>query len=92
MDAAGIHRKKGQYGFHIFRHTAGSIINAKTRDLKLVQETLGHSQIVTTANVYVHLDETAIGEGTEVLAREILGELDCQVTNVFVTQTSEMVS
>ena len=61
MDQAGICRQKGHYGFHIFRHTAGSIINAKTRDLKLVQETLGHSQIGITANVYVHLDENAMG-------------------------------
>jgi integrase len=87
MDSVGIKRVKGQYGFHIFRHTAGSLLYAKSRDLKLVQNTLGHSDISTTSDIYVHLDDKVMGEGTEILAREILGNCDLSVT-----QCSKMVS
>jgi integrase len=87
MDALGIKRVGGQYGFHIFRHTAGTLLYNKSRDLKLVQGTLGHSDISTTSDIYVHLDDKVIGEGTEILAEEILGNCD-----LFVTQESEMVS
>jgi len=92
MDALGVRRNKRQYGFHIFRHTAGSIINARTRDLKLVQGTLGHSRISTISDIYVHLDESILEEGTEVLVSEILGDSGLQVTIDPVTQSSEMVS
>jgi integrase len=57
MDRAGIERVKGQFGFDIFRHTAGSLIYAKSGDLKLVQEQLGHSDISTTSDIFVHLDD-----------------------------------
>lgn len=87
MDAAEIKRVKGQYGFHIFRHTAGSLLYAKSRDLKLVQNTLGHSDISTTSDIYVHLDDKVMSEGTEILAGEILGKRDLSVTH-----ESEMVS
>jgi len=87
MDKAGIERTKGKFGFHILRHTAGSLIYAKSGDLKLVQEQLGHSDISTTSDIYVHLEDKAVEEGTDILTREILGELypSC-------TQESEMVS
>jgi integrase len=87
MDGAGIKRVKGQYGFHIFRHTAGSQLYAKSRDLKLVQTTLGHADISTTSDIYVHLEDKVMSEGTEILAEEILGKCDLSVT-----QESEMVS
>jgi integrase len=87
MDAAEIKRVKGQYGFHIFRHTAGSLLYAKSHDLKLVQTTLGHADISTTSDIYVHLYDKVISEGTEILAEEILGKCDLSVT-----QESEMVS
>jgi integrase len=73
MDAAKIERAKGQYGFHIFRHSAGTLIYNKSRDLKLVQGTLGHADISTTSDIYVHLDNRIVAEGTEILAAEILG-------------------
>ncbi|MEW6208719.1 MAG: tyrosine-type recombinase/integrase [Acidobacteriota bacterium] len=73
MDKAKIERVRWQYGFHIFRHSAGSLLYARSRDLKLVQSTLGHTTISTTSDIYVHLDDKVIGEGTEILAEEILG-------------------
>jgi integrase len=87
MDTAEIKRVKGQYGFHIFRHSAGTLLYAKSRDLKLVQGTLRHADISTTSDIYVHLDDKVLSEGTEILTGEILGDRDLTVT-----QISEMVS
>lgn len=87
MKAVGITQIKGQHGFHIFRHSAGTLIYSKSRDLKLVQGTLGHADISTTSDIYVHLDDRIIAEGTEILAAEILGNCDPTVT-----QESRMVS
>ncbi|HEY4931539.1 MAG TPA: tyrosine-type recombinase/integrase, partial [Terriglobales bacterium] len=39
-------------GFHTFRHSAASLINARTGNLKLAQKLLGHSNLSTTADVY----------------------------------------
>jgi integrase len=72
MDAAKSKRVKGQYGFHIFRHSAGTLLYAKSRDLKLVQGTLRHADISTTSDIYVHLDDAMLNEGTETLTREVL--------------------
>jgi integrase len=87
MKAVGIKQIKGQHGFHIFRHSAGTLIYSKSRDPKLVQGTLGHADISTTSDIYVHLDDRIIAEGTEILAAEILGNCDPTVT-----QVSQMVS
>lgn len=71
LKAAGIQRTPHAYGFHLFRHSAGSIVHAVTRDLKLAQELLGPSRISTTSDIYVHLDDTMAGEATEALAAAI---------------------
>lgn len=76
MDRAGIERSVRHHGFHIFRHTAGSLIYARSRDLKLVQSTLGHSDISITADVYVHLTDRVAAEGTEIMMDEIFGICD----------------
>ena len=39
---------------HLLRHTHASIYYQTTKDIKLVQERLGHSQIQTTMDIYVH--------------------------------------
>jgi integrase len=67
MDTAEIKRVKGQYGFHIFRRSAGTLLYAKSRDLKLVQGTLRHADISTTSDIYVHLDDKVLSEDTEIL-------------------------
>ena len=41
--------------FHDLRHSAASVLLAMGVSAKMVQETLGHSQIGTTLNVYAHL-------------------------------------
>ena len=71
LKIAGIQRLSHAHGFHLFRHSAGSIVHAVTRDLKLTQELLGHSRISTTSDIYVHLDERFAEEATEALATAI---------------------
>jgi integrase len=73
MDKVGIQRVKGKYGPHIFRHSAGTLLYEKSRDLKLVQGMLRHSDISTTSDIYVHLNDNVLSEGTTILADEILG-------------------
>ena len=75
MDRCGIAREKWSHGFHVFRHTAGSIVHAQTGDLKLAQELLGHSRIATTSDIYVHVPDSVAARATEILAREITGVL-----------------
>lgn len=42
-------------GLHIFRHTFASILFEKNVDIKLISSLLGHSDVSTTYNIYVHL-------------------------------------
>ena len=73
MERAGIKRQARAHGFHMFRHSAGSIVHAKTGDLKLAQELLGHARLSTTSDIYVHVDERMAELATELIA----GELNC---------------
>ena len=50
---------------HIFRHTHGTIYYLKTKNIKMVQERLGHAQIQTTMNLYVHPSEDDIRKDWE---------------------------
>ncbi|HDR7989212.1 MULTISPECIES: tyrosine-type recombinase/integrase [Bacillus cereus group] len=47
---------------HLFRHTHATIFYQKTKDIKQVQERLGHSQIQTTMNLYLHPSDEDIRE------------------------------
>ena len=87
IEAAGITRARGKHGFHILRHSAGTLLYERSRDLKLVQGTLRHADISTTSDLYVQLTDKVLQEGTEMLTDEILANCD-----LFVTQKSEMVS
>lgn len=42
--------------FHDLRHSCASLLLSLGYSLKQIQEWLGHSNIVTTANIYAHLD------------------------------------
>jgi integrase len=73
---AGIKREPRAYGFHLFRHTAGSIVHELTSDLKLSQELLAHSHISMTADIYVHgRREAKAGKATELLASQFVAVL-----------------
>ena len=45
--------------FHDLRHTEGSLLLAQGVNIKQIQEFLGHSDVTTTLNIYVHTDEEA---------------------------------
>lgn len=42
---------------HLFRLTHATMYYQETKDIKQVQERLGHSQIQNTMNLYLHLSE-----------------------------------
>jgi integrase/recombinase XerD len=47
---------------HLLRHTHATIYYRQTKDIKQVQERLGHANIQTTMNMYVHPSEEDIRE------------------------------
>jgi integrase len=75
MDKAGVERTPRSYGFHIFRHTAGSIGYDKTGKMKVIQKLLGHAQESTTSGIYVHTREDEVAEAAELVAEEIFSQL-----------------
>ena len=68
LKAAGL-KIKGA-ACHVFRHSCGTNLYAKTKDLRLVQETLGHRDPKTTAR-YAHLQERISRRATEEIAPDI---------------------
>jgi integrase len=78
LETAGITRGSRTHGFHLFRHSAASIVYAETKALRPGQELLGHAAASTTA-IYTHTERVA-EEATEILAREIVG--NCGLTVV----------
>ncbi|SDZ43200.1 tyrosine-type recombinase/integrase [Bacillus sp. 166amftsu] len=50
---------------HLLRHTHATMYYQKTKDIKQVQERLGHSQIQTTMNLYLHPSEEDIRKDWE---------------------------
>lgn len=81
VDRLGIPRMKGASGFHTFRHSAASIINEQTGNLKLAQKFLGHSTIEMTADIYTHTSAETEREAAVALERAIYGELFPVVPN-----------
>jgi integrase len=75
LDRLGILRSSGASGFHTFRHSAASFINAQTGNLKLAQKLLGHSTIDMTAEVYTHTSAEAEREAALAVERAIYGDL-----------------
>ncbi|HTF38939.1 MAG TPA: tyrosine-type recombinase/integrase, partial [Blastocatellia bacterium] len=72
LKAMGIVPGANSHGFHLFRHSAASIVHEQTRDMSLAQRLLGHSRLSTTADIYAHTESEA-EQATETLAREIMG-------------------
>lgn len=75
LDKLGIARMPGTSGFHTFRHSAASILNQRTGNLKLAQKLLGHSSIDMTADVYTHTSPEAEREAAVAIERAIYGDL-----------------
>ena len=75
LDRLGIPRSSRTAGFHTFRHSAASLINARTGNLKLAQKLLGHSNLSTTADVYTHTSAEADASAALALEQAIYGDL-----------------
>ena len=75
LDRLGIARNSRAAGFHKFRHSAATIVNQKTGDLKLVQKLLGHANLSTTADVYKHTSADADRSAALALEEAIFGDL-----------------
>lgn len=58
---------KDDYGIHVLRHTFASMLFAKSVDIKIVSQLLGHSTVKITYDTYVHVFEKDIRHMTQVL-------------------------
>ena len=47
---------------HMFRHTVAQAVLETTGNLKVAQELLGHAQVTTTADLYMHVNERMLVE------------------------------
>lgn len=74
LDRLQFPRPARSSGFHRFRHSAGSFVNAETGNLKLAQKLLGHSRYETTANIYTHPNEDQEREAAMAVEPAIFGE------------------
>lgn len=75
LDRLGILRSSGASGFHTFRHSAATFINAETGNLKLAQRLLGHSTIDITAQIYTHTSPESERVAALAVERAIYGDL-----------------
>jgi integrase len=82
LDRLRIPRSSGASGFHTFRHSAASILNERTGNLKLVQKLLGHSTVDMSAKVYTHTSAESEREAALAIERAIYGDLFPVVPNL----------
>jgi integrase len=82
LDRLQIPRSSGASGFHTFRHSAASILNECTGNLKLAQKLLGHSTVDMTANIYTHTSAESEREAALAIERAIGGDLFPVVPNL----------
>jgi integrase len=54
-------RKRSAVSFHTFRHTCASLLFDAGRNIKQVQEWLGHADPGFTLRTYVHLMDEGVG-------------------------------
>jgi integrase len=74
LDRLGIARRPRQTGFHCFRHSAGSVVQEKTKNMKAAQSLLRHASYSTTADIYVHVSDEVQEEAAEALEQAIFPE------------------
>jgi integrase len=55
--------------FHALRHSCASLMLAQGVSIKVVQETLGHSTIATTMDIYTHLMPVLRQEAADTMDR-----------------------
>jgi integrase len=58
-------RKRSMVSFHTFRHTCASLLFDTGRNVKQVQEWLGHADPGFTLRTYVHLMDAGVGEAVD---------------------------
>ena len=75
LDRSDIPRQLRSSGFHTFRHSAASFVNAQTGNLKLAQKLLGHSNLSTTADIYTHTSVESDRGAVTAIEKEIFGDL-----------------
>jgi site-specific recombinase XerD len=59
---------------HMFRHTVAQAVLETTGNLKVAQELLGHAQVTTTADLYMHVDERVLVEAVSAVKSAFDGE------------------
>jgi integrase len=72
LKQVGIEPKPRMHGFHLFRHSVGSIVTMAV-SLKAAQEILRHASYQTTANIYAHLDDDVLRQAAGVMAGQLAG-------------------
>lgn len=55
-------RKRSTVSFHTFRHTCASLLFDARRNIKQVQEWLGHGDPEFTPSTYFHLTDEGVGD------------------------------
>ena len=78
MDELKIKRGKGTHGFHIWRHTAATLLRVMTGDIETAQKALGHAHRSTTENIYDHSD-VVVDEATTSMLLDWLTDSDYKV-------------
>lgn len=69
-----ISRKVGvEVHAHMFRHTVAQAVLETTGNLKVAQELLGHAQVTTTADLYMHVDERMLVEALSAVKSKLDG-------------------
>ena len=71
-------REKRSHGWHVFRHTASTLIYRETRDLKAARMYLGHTNSKTT-ELYTHVNK-ATPEAARALEQKLFGDFLQTVT------------
>jgi len=71
LDKACVRAGLAPIGFHVLRHTHGSIVAAVTRDVRAVQRRLRHASASFTLETYIHLLEDRAG--VDAVARALRG-------------------
>jgi integrase len=61
LDPACVRAGIAPIGFHVLRHTHGSIVAAATRDVRAVQRRLRHASASFTLETYIHLLDDRAG-------------------------------